>query len=128
MTEYRFTKEQALEALRKAVKLKGEDYVYPEEEKFMSSCRYATDEGKPSCIVGHVVNILDPEAFAHLAAVEAEQGTTAAEDLTHSGYDDSYLPVDFWDRDTARVLGIAQAQQDIGSKWGDALGTAEDAV
>lgn len=127
MTEYRFTKEQALEALRKAVKLKGEDYVYPEEEKFMGSCRYANDEGSPSCIVGHVVYILDPEAFKHLAAVEAEQETTAVEDLTIA-YEGSYLPEDFWDRATARVLQEAQSKQDTGSKWGDALGAAEDAV
>lgn len=127
MTEFRFTTEQALEALRKAVELKGSDYVYPPGEKDSphGSCMYAHN-GSPSCIVGHLVNILDPEIFARLAAAEEQGGPHGAEELTNP--DVNYLPEDFWSPSTARVLGFAQYAQDRGELWGTALATAEDNV
>lgn len=127
MTEPRFTTEQAMEALRKAVELKGANYMYPDSEKNTrtseGTCMYS-HKGQPSCIVGHVINILDPKVFAGLETQEMLYGPQGAEDLTLQGY----LPADFWSKDTGRVMAIAQGMQDTRHSWGDALAEAEDKV
>lgn len=120
--------EEVMAALRKAVELKGEDYTYPDNEMADGTCRYATAESTPSCIVGHVVHILDPEAFAQLARVEGEHGTDAASSLAWRPIDggEGYLAPGFWSDRAAGFLQAAQNMQDGGFTWGDALAHAED--
>lgn len=112
-----FTRQDVLEAARMVVADKGEGYVY---EKF--SCSYA-DNGEPSCFVGHVVYILDKEAFARLAKVEEELGTESVKYLMGG---DDYLPVGFWTTAASDFLAIVQDQQDGRETYGYALATAED--
>lgn len=113
-----FTREDVLYAAREALAEKGEDYIYLKRE-----CVYAED-GVPSCFVGHVVYILDPEAFAQLAEREDEYGTESVKFLM--GSDDDYLPLYFWTADAADLLAIVQDGQDRRKTWGDALAYAED--
>lgn len=120
--------EEVMAALRKAVELKGSDYVYPKSEKVEGVCQYATSEGTPSCIVGHVVHILDPKAFEQLSHVEGVQGTDSASSLAWRPFDDgmAYLPEGFWSGRAGDFLQDAQTLQDGGGTWGDALAVAED--
>lgn len=136
-----FTYQDVLDAARKVVAEKGADYVYPRN---MGGAGYGqgVPKGKgpvyaegeiPSCLVGHVIYALDPEAFANLAAVEAELGTVSAEDLTlgvcyDAEEDDEYgyLPSDFWDVEAEALMNTAQNYQDRGKPWGDSLALAED--
>lgn len=60
--------EAVTKALEEAVAEKGEEYVYesPLTDYYEGDCFYATPEGAPSCIVGHVFAKLDPEGFQRL--------------------------------------------------------------
>lgn len=118
-----FTREDVRKAMAEVVAEMGDGYIYPEEEKELGVCQYANEEGKPSCIVGHVVFKLDEGAFWRLAQAEAEHGTEEAINLTHSG---RYLDRDFWDSDAAHFAEVAQQYQDTGVTWGGALAEAED--
>lgn len=103
----------ALIALNKAVETKGEDYVYPAEEKNKATdeCRYNTydEQGNitgPSCIVGfvcHETGITSPETL------RAGEGNVAW----------AVLP---WPEQNliTRALTRAQAAQDKGHTWGEA--------
>lgn len=119
-----FTADDVISAMRKVVERMGSEYVYPENEKRNGMCMYSHD-GRPSCIVGYVINELDPAAFQQLA--EAEQIARSgkeAEDLVYA----LWLDADFWDRSGERVASDAQLAQDRGAPWGTALAVAEDAM
>lgn len=113
-----FTREDVLNAARMVVAEKGENYIYERQ-----LCRYADKNGKPSCFVGHVVYILDPEAFAQLAKHEDEYGTESVKFLMG---DDDYLPVRFWSHQAAEFLSVVQDRQDGRATYGEALAYAED--
>lgn len=58
-----FTDEEALEALRQAVRLRGRDYLAPGANTTgyagPSSCKYwNTEKNEPSCLVGNALAIL----------------------------------------------------------------------
>ena len=127
-----FSREKIIEAMRAVVAEKGSDYVYPESEKDGGTCQYA-HKGTPSCIVGHLIHRLDPEAFAHLAVVEADHGSEPALGLVYiypngetaeGSY--SYLKERLWPEDLDIAIQEAQSAQDFGKTWGDALGEFED--
>ena len=68
----KFTREAVNVALDHAVEKRGEDFVYDTDELFPDegdyrSCRYADDDGNPSCIVGEVIYEIDPELFKEIA-------------------------------------------------------------
>lgn len=133
-----FTRQEVLDAANKAIAEKGADYVYPRASTAGNG--YGSKDGpvyaegdSPSCLVGHVIYALDPEAFAHLAAVEARNGSEAADQLTWFHYGEhgeeatyGYLPEDFWDSEAEALMTLAQSHQDHGIPWGDALARAED--
>lgn len=118
----RITARRALELLTDVVDRAGDDFVYQKldmsdvqgEEDMLPNegCRYAVDD-RPSCLVGHVL---------HRSGVEMDvlnrldvAGTSA------SGLADFGLEVDW---DAGEVLVAAQALQDRGECWGDALAAA----
>lgn len=114
-----FTLEDVLNAAREVVAEKGADYVYPNSIVGGGDgvCVYAGEDSAPSCLVGHVIYRLDPEAFLQVAEIEATEGTTAAGGLEEDGY----LPEGFWDEEAQEAMVAAQASQDNGWPWGYAL-------
>lgn len=64
------TVEQATKALEEIVAEYGEDYIYPGSSNPKQGCIYRDEYGQPSCIVGHVLSRLEPEAFESISAVE----------------------------------------------------------
>lgn len=94
------TMDEAVSLLRRAVEEKGADHT--------ESCVYFAEPGVPRCIVGHVLHYLGVEKttegpFAPMAIWEHFPDTTD--------------PV-------VTVLRKAQAHQDNGGRWGDALEAA----
>lgn len=106
------TPEKALELLRKARDLKGADYVYKPETLSatghrLDGCKYLEPDGSPSCIVGHVF------VWAGIAEIEEDRDA----DSLASEYG---LPDVVGD-----ILATAQAEQDSGLTWGEAVEAAE---
>ena len=128
MSDYKFSMADVIKAMQEVVDEQGEDYEY---ESIGGACYYGDRDGNPSCIVGHVIHKLDPEAFDHVVKIEREWDSCAAKGLTRvadgAGLSESnrYLPEDFWDANTAFVLQAAQGAQDLGSPWGSVLVQAE---
>lgn len=116
-----FTREDVLKAARKVVEDVGPDYIYPGPDEG-EPCLYAVN-GAPSCLVGHVIALLDPEEFKRLAAVEKDLGTEAANFLHHQ---DRYLPHYFWTDEAAEFMQVVQNHQDARKTWGTSLAIAED--
>lgn len=124
-----FTTDVVTETLHRIVADKGADYVYPNAG---GTCRYSEPDGSPSCIVGHVVAALEPEAFAKTVELEAETGDTTDARNYLAGWQTAYD----WDRNyyqyetprlvdyestLAEALELAQRAQDGGLTWGQAV-------
>lgn len=118
----KFTHDEVTAAIEAVVAEKGEAYTYPNAE----SCVYGYADGTPGCIVGHVVARLDPDKFARV--VQVEQGvprnswpvSTLSTETIHRAvvvvtFDDLF------DQVTLNALAEAQAIQDRGRPWGQAL-------
>lgn len=94
--------------LARAVEEKGADYVYPEAEKAQyliigdPVCSYFY-EGKPSCIIGHVLS--------YLGRTKASEGSNASTVLRGFGFTLGELA----------AAQSAQGAQDQGGTWGGAL-------
>lgn len=119
-----FTNEEVAEAVQMAVEEKGESYIYDEQnlhsETYSMECVYANADDEPSCIVGHVLYALNPEAFKRVVEFErdgeANRGDTsfnAVADNVETGLTTEQVA----------ALFCAQASQDGGNQWG----TARDA-
>jgi alkylhydroperoxidase/carboxymuconolactone decarboxylase family protein YurZ len=120
--------EDAVLGLKKALAVKGEDYVY-ERPTFelndgitINACAYFTPEGQPSCIVGHVMADLGHtiDDLAETVTMAGDHtfntGSTAGMVMDYLGYE--------IDEKTRSLLSIAQDYQDSGNPWGHAVETA----
>jgi hypothetical protein len=130
------TREKAIELLEHAVQLKGEDYV--DENKPGGQCQYFTN-GKPSCIIGHVLADLgvepgfDNQEFPDL--VDAEDKIESYEpEYDTEDYYNNFTTAKFTNKkdliftsEAVRILRTAQEIQDEGGNWGSALETARAA-
>jgi hypothetical protein len=120
-----FTTDAVTEALHKIVAEKGEDYIYPNGISGRT-CFYAQG-GAPSCIVGHVIAALEPEAFREIAAAERVAGSFGAiEAVNGFEYGDeidnySSTPHLTSDETLEQALSAAQTAQDGGMTWGEAM-------
>lgn len=115
-----FTLDQVLDAAREAVNEKGSDYIY---KRVGDGCTYSDTEGNPSCLVGHVIFKLDPEAFKKLAREELDaHESNNVDDLEFN----EWIPVNFWTNDALKAMRFAQDRQDAGEIWGNALYAAEN--
>lgn len=126
-----FTFEEMESALNLAVETKGEDYVY--ELPQQNVCTYSTrtdGEPEPSCIVGHVINTLSPEAFKLIASREWKNGhfmsSVSAPNIERS------FNVKLWgDKEKDKILNFltaAQTRQDSGQNWGIARNATYNAI
>ncbi|AXC36209.1 hypothetical protein SEA_MUSETTA_105 [Microbacterium phage Musetta] len=112
-----FTDEQVTEAIEKVVAERSPDYVY-KSGRDDNGCFYASKDGEsPSCVVGFVVNALNPEAFRKIVEVEINAGESfeVQDALT---YTDGELNIS---TEARRALQKAQDEQDNGKPWGEAL-------
>lgn len=107
----------ALELLDRAVAEKGADFVY---ERRALSCRYA-HEGKPDCIVGHVLVYLGVPA-ERLTCIEG-----MAFDMTILHHVEIEFGLAFTSK-AVMALSIAQSEQDSGTPWALAVAEARRAV
>lgn len=112
-----YTNAQINVALKAALDAKGDDYVY--EERLNGACVYSL-EGRPSCIVGHVLHALDPDMFERVAAFEANQGENNGDTSFSNVVVKLNLP---FETDQRRALQEVQAEQDNGKPWGGAVAT-----
>ena len=125
-------------ALDDAVALKGEDYVYPS-----SDCAYSTNpalgEQAPSCIVGYVLNALEPEVFKEVAkrewqkpdpslGVYVDEYGYALDSTTVEGLRDRWGIRAFDDVEdgVVELLYEAQSNQDSGNTWGSSVALARE--
>lgn len=139
-------KDRALELLAKAVKEKGEDYVYPRSNSAKGTygkCLYVEDDGTPSCIVGHVIGYVKPSLLPLVGTWERnecperdeydfppkhttiEQGFGFSTGATYVA--DSLERSDLlrFTPEAVSVLSRAQRIQDGGETWGKALEEAK---
>lgn len=114
------TDDKIIETLIEIIEEKGPGYVYPDEEKFVpfgGGCRYTTDEGGPSCIVGQLIYRLSPGEFRKLHAYEVAFGTPVE---VASLWDEVGVRVP----GSRRIMGLLrelQKLQDDGEPWGAAF-------
>lgn len=113
--------EEALHLLNRAVEEKGSSYIYGRAHSDASiSCVYAVEDEQgglaPSCIVGHVVNYINPQLLEELHALEGMSAYEALPDI---------LDVDLPTRD---LLTEAQHLQDEGYTWGKSVSEASMGV
>ena len=111
-------KQQAIDLLNKAVKINGEDYIYPGAKTI--SCYYAKD-GAPSCIVGYAISNLSADLFSKLAAYENNEGPSEMGEMYKSFLKGEGVEM------TDEALAIwkaAQTEQDMGARWGSAVSFA----
>lgn len=137
-----FGKEDVLAMLERAVEAKGADYVDPGSIETYGSCEYAKN-GAPSCIVGHVFDYLG------LDVTKLENGIVQDEVLVERFYVSPDERLDFdtyrfdpsfyrgakleepeveFTKEAVTLLGYAQAQQDVGKTWGEAVKFAKEEI
>lgn len=124
------TYEDAARALDEAVKEKGADYLY--EPPSGDVCSYSDREGNPSCIVGHVIAKLNPEAFQKIAENEwytlydDEEDTYPIVKEANVRHIELTFGVELGFTDKAEnLLLLAQDRQDRGIHWGEAVQIAK---
>ena len=100
-----------LHTLRQVVAEKGADYVYTlpkTEDPDGPNCLYR-DGDKPSCLIGYALDRLGYTVPSNM------EGWAASE----------VLAILSTPREVGRVADVAQAEQDEGHTWGEALKCAE---
>lgn len=126
--------------LRRIVNEVGHEYTYDYEQfidpdtgrvETADSCLYTTEDGKPSCIVGHAVAEVAPAALkqAHTFEWHGEHMTRYQypESDTVTGMDGDNGRPDYrkyFDEASINLLNRVQLHQDSGHSWGDALDKA----
>lgn len=106
--------DEAIALLKRAVEEKGADYQYlappaSPEKGTNGTCVYFYD-GKPSCIVGHVL------AYKGMTAEEIGDNNAGS-----GVYSLSQLGIIEVDEVTREFLVQVQQEQDLGVTWGDSL-------
>lgn len=123
MTQVQITEEQFTKAMHEAVAERGENWVYPslpeeEEREGLATewrsesglCRYSKSNGEPACIIGLALHKIDPSLVP-----PANNFNSASTVLSGKG-----LP-----RSVTFAAQHAQAAQDSGRPWGQALAEYE---
>jgi hypothetical protein len=113
------TRDEFTAAMRKAVELRGADYVYPKDQPgftkaqvsaFRSdpACLYVNAvTGEPACLIGLALSIIDPALLEPVGTAIAPACRVLPE-----------LGVDY---DAAYAADAAQQEQDKGETWGECL-------
>ena len=113
------TFDQMLEAIKRAVAERGEDFVYPDDWRvkdhpaFPNTCVYFNDDGSRSCIIGMAMGYIDPK----FPLTEFKAIGENFEAATKTGI----LEIE---EDAANLATIVQDEQDSNVPWGLALENA----
>lgn len=114
VTEAEFT-----EAMRAAVEERGPGYVYPFHNPNYTTptgaCVYQTPSGEPACIIGLALHNLGVELPDHYKIMSADVLMRSMADVEFP------LPVVY-------AAEYAQARQDAGTTWGEAMNTYLEAL
>lgn len=114
----------AIRSLRTVVFEKGPDYVYQRVEAYglKGSCVNFTEDGQPSCIVGHVFSLLGltAEKALEVGVASTTIADVSCELLNRSDFEWKFTP------QAQRILAVAQDYQDTGNSWGEALEACEN--
>lgn len=117
MTDTWYLDETQVAAELRKIAAEKPDFRYTDTDEYemQGTCNYATNDGVPSCIVGHLVKrVLGDEALAVLHSVEEAVG-----EFSVAG---SEWPSSIGLTEAAGdMLWRAQNKQDSGSKWEDAV-------
>ena len=132
------TFDKAVQYLKEAVELKGENHVYEQvpvnwskddpEELNGPSCLYAKD-GQPDCIVGHVLAKagvpIEDMTWVYGERQESPRQTKYSHGTAYNVLERlEFHGVLKADGNTKRLLTIVQGRQDDGMPWGEALSFA----
>jgi hypothetical protein len=105
--------DDAVEHLRKAVEVRGADWVYPDEWRTpYETCQYFLADGSPACIVGQVISQLSDEAPVSNTSLKIVASLAGIE----------------VDADAEALLQRAQNWQDHGATWGESIANAIAAI
>lgn len=114
----RLTYENTVLALKNAVALKGEDYVYKVSANTRGpACVYFGRDKQPSCIVGHLLAEMGVEPFAFNSKTNSSSVTAL---MSKGVLEVDDLDANFRSR-TLELLAMTQNKQDNGIPWGRAL-------
>lgn len=122
--KYETVKEVLLELIE------GDGASYKYESPNGDICMYSERDGSPSCIVGHVIQRLQPEAFQTIHDYEWLYVDADAEDAYRArsvsvGNIFEEVNVDIpMSSETFRLLQVTQRLQDAGLSWGAAVNDA----
>lgn len=135
LTPLKLNRERVIAFLRRAIKERGESYVYEQTSVGGPACAYVRD-GHASCLVGYVLNYAKPQLLPLIAEWERSDTDNDADDRTLE--DPPAYGTGFSELATAlsnsgeieftsaayQILQEVQAQQDAGTEWGVALDRA----
>lgn len=120
-----FNRENVLKALADIVDEYGTDFRY-RDPGTARNCMYS-ENGEPSCLVGHVLARVAPGTFKQIAEWEDECGESCSVlDLGDNDVAGVPLNADS-ERETLLLIDAlyyAQCAQDIGNTWGEAENAA----
>jgi hypothetical protein len=116
------TREAAIASLRKAVEKNGADFIYFQPAG--RACSYS-ENGEPSCIVGHVIADLAPELFEKFRASEETDNSGGSFTINNAPRELRAEVEDTFTAAALRTLRYAQMLQDERGTWGAALAAAE---
>lgn len=127
--------DEAVLILDKALKERGEDWVFPQYDECKTCqsnnwedyepcqwhrdacCRYFAPDGSPACLVGYVISETVDRSHLDMVEIEAQHALDAFSVLYNWGA----LAVE---ERTAEMLYRAQELQDKGISWGEAVAAA----
>lgn len=126
---------RAIELIEQVVRLKGEDYEYPNAKSGL--CSYADEYGGPSCIVGYALNIagVPEEVLPALDSAEIDYIGESGEKPFGTSISELYSTKALRDiasveltSTAAAAFQEAQKRQDNGKPWVEALTGAKEVV
>ena len=126
---YYLTEKDAADILNEVIQGKN-DFVYEtpgyyEEDETGAKvwrdtdCTYSDPDGNPSCIVGHVMYKVLPEALWQALVQDEWSGSGGGPVCISASHHDLICAV--FEEDAVKVLGDAQVFQDGGATWGNSV-------
>lgn len=120
MTEL-LTRDATVAALRDIITEKGADYTYERPEgPFPGGACYNKYDGKPSCIVGHLVARLYPEVFETIGSFTGPSNDAISYTLINV----ERAPIKAETTELVGEIRSLQGYQDDGQSWGEAFKAA----